>query len=172
MYEYKKAMSYLVKSEEDLLRRLNRLTSIKYSEYSISVTVKSNSYIQLKSKYTVDYLWRLKIAYVLETHQQFSDIHLEKAIILSLLKNKQKMNGEIKRAKGNRGSTRTKKQLLYDNPFCYLCNKKLTEKTATLDHVIPKAKGGTNRRVNLRLACWPCNRDKKDMMLDDYLGSN
>lgn len=32
----------------------------------------------------------------------------------------------------------------------------------TLDHVIPKARGGSNKLSNLQLLCEPCNRDKAD----------
>jgi len=34
----------------------------------------------------------------------------------------------------------------------------------TIDHVIPKSKGGHNGFSNKVLACLPCNRDKADQM--------
>lgn len=33
---------------------------------------------------------------------------------------------------------------------------------ATIDHYIPKARGGSDKGDNLRLACDPCNSDKGD----------
>lgn len=45
---------------------------------------------------------------------------------------------------------------------CYLCGVALTFETATIDHVIPKARGGTNAMRNLRLACFACNNRKNN----------
>lgn len=33
---------------------------------------------------------------------------------------------------------------------------------ATIDHVVPRAKGGTNAQTNLVTSCWPCNLEKGD----------
>lgn len=43
---------------------------------------------------------------------------------------------------------------------CWLCGKKLIEKEATVDHVIPKSMGGENTETNYRMACAKCNRKK------------
>lgn len=43
---------------------------------------------------------------------------------------------------------------------CYLCGEPLTLETMTVDHYVPRALGGSNRRANLRLACAPCNHRK------------
>jgi len=40
---------------------------------------------------------------------------------------------------------------------------------ATLDHVVPKSKGGTNERSNLVLACNACNNAKGDRSYEDFL---
>jgi hypothetical protein len=38
----------------------------------------------------------------------------------------------------------------------------MTKKAITLDHIIPKSKGGTNREINLLILCNKCNCDKND----------
>jgi hypothetical protein len=38
-----------------------------------------------------------------------------------------------------------------------------------IDHVHPKAKGGSNRVSNLVPACVPCNKEKDDQFIEDFL---
>lgn len=45
---------------------------------------------------------------------------------------------------------------------CAYCARPLTILTMTIDHVIPKALGGTGAQHNLRCACWDCNQAKAD----------
>lgn len=59
---------------------------------------------------------------------------------------------------------RFKKALLKKDPRCFDCHTGLTHETATLDHIIPIAKGGTNADGNFQLACQPCNLKKADRM--------
>ena len=47
-----------------------------------------------------------------------------------------------------------------DSGCCQYCNKKLTFESATVDHVIPRSKGGRNTWDNLVLCCGPCNIKK------------
>lgn len=47
---------------------------------------------------------------------------------------------------------------------CAYCEERLRYETATLDHIIPLSKGGTNSIFNRALACMPCNRDKGDKL--------
>lgn len=52
---------------------------------------------------------------------------------------------------------------------CYLCHKPFkSKKDITLDHLIPKSKGGTNDIENLRLAHSECNEAKKNLSLEEY----
>ena len=44
-----------------------------------------------------------------------------------------------------------------DNYCCQYCGMDLCPKTATLDHVIPRSKGGSSTWVNLVAACKDCN---------------
>jgi hypothetical protein len=45
---------------------------------------------------------------------------------------------------------------------CSICKKDMPLKDLTIDHIIPKAKGGSSQLVNLQLACEPCNVLKAD----------
>lgn len=78
---------------------------------------------------------------------------------------------EIKR-KGKRGARkksyrRDKKRLLARDPRCYWCKCELNTQTATLDHVIPLARGGSNATDNLVLSCEPCNKDKGNALWEE-----
>jgi len=61
----------------------------------------------------------------------------------------------------SRGSTRAWRRtraavLARDGRRCRYCGKWAN----TVDHVVPRARGGTDQPSNLVAACWPCNRDK------------
>ncbi|WP_445638730.1 HNH endonuclease [Nostoc sp. DSM 114161] len=43
---------------------------------------------------------------------------------------------------------------------CFWCNCDLTPQTLTIDHFIPLSKGGSNKLINLRPACRPCNQGR------------
>lgn len=47
---------------------------------------------------------------------------------------------------------------------CVYCATRLDPHTATLDHVMPLARGGAHEPGNLVVACAPCNRLKGDML--------
>ena len=55
-----------------------------------------------------------------------------------------------------------KARLLRENFSCYWCRDSLDRSTATIDHVIPLSKGGTNGGDNLVLACETCNHDRRN----------
>lgn len=59
----------------------------------------------------------------------------------------------------------TKKNILIrDNFICQYCG---TNKNLTLDHLIPKSKGGTNDWLNLVTCCESCNKKKGDKTPED-----
>lgn len=43
--------------------------------------------------------------------------------------------------------------------------RKLKVRVFTLDHVIPRSKGGTNRWENIVGACFECNQKKADILM-------
>jgi len=50
-----------------------------------------------------------------------------------------------------------------DGPFCVYCHRGFTmykDRELTIDHVIPRKYGGSNRLHNLVLSCENCNKNK------------
>ena len=45
---------------------------------------------------------------------------------------------------------------------CHYCRDMMSAAKATVDHAIPKSKGGTFAPQNLRPCCERCNREKGD----------
>jgi 5-methylcytosine-specific restriction endonuclease McrA len=50
--------------------------------------------------------------------------------------------------------------LMRDDYCCQYCNKKFPHSDLTLDHIIPKSRGGQNTWENLVAACTKCNQKK------------
>lgn len=55
-----------------------------------------------------------------------------------------------------------------DNGKCKYCGSVLTIKTMTLDHKIPKSKGGVNTDDNLFACCYNCNMLKANMNIETF----
>lgn len=57
---------------------------------------------------------------------------------------------------------RKRRQQIYDlsGGECFYCGRVIAFKEATIDHIVPKSKGGSWRLENLVLACRKCNRIK------------
>ena len=51
---------------------------------------------------------------------------------------------------------------------CAYCNKDLDTKSATIDHIVPKFKGGHNVKSNMVCSCSKCNRSKGSVLLEDW----
>lgn len=52
---------------------------------------------------------------------------------------------------------------------CAYCEKQLCDRTATIDHIIPKHKGGHNTRNNLACCCNSCNKSKASTLPFEWL---
>jgi len=51
---------------------------------------------------------------------------------------------------------------------CAYCDKDLDSKSATIDHILPKFKGGHNVKSNMICSCSKCNRSKGSVLLEDW----
>ena len=54
-----------------------------------------------------------------------------------------------------------------DGGECQYCSKKVTIAKSTVDHVIPKSKGGKHEWKNIVLSCAPCNQKKGARLLEN-----
>lgn len=52
---------------------------------------------------------------------------------------------------------------------CAYCNTRLTRRSVTRDHVVPRSKGGSNGPDNLVPCCQPCNLQKSNKPLWKFL---
>lgn len=55
-----------------------------------------------------------------------------------------------------------------DGHDCVWCSAKLGVRTSTLDHVVPRAQGGTHWTGNLIISCAECNHRRGDMDVLEY----
>lgn len=55
-----------------------------------------------------------------------------------------------------------------DEKKCYFCEKPLAFHQISLDHYLPKSKGGTDDVFNIVLSCKKCNKYKKSTVPKDY----
>lgn len=54
-----------------------------------------------------------------------------------------------------------------DNNTCQFCSKKIYGTDITVDHIIPKSKGGQTSFINCVISCLPCNSKKGNMTLSE-----
>ena len=51
---------------------------------------------------------------------------------------------------------------------CAYCDTELDDSSATIDHIVPKFKGGHNVKSNMCCCCSSCNRQKGSTFLEDW----
>lgn len=54
-----------------------------------------------------------------------------------------------------------------DDNTCQYCGKKFERKALTLDHVVPKSRGGKSSWTNVVACCTMCNADKGNRLLEE-----
>jgi 5-methylcytosine-specific restriction endonuclease McrA len=57
--------------------------------------------------------------------------------------------------------------MIRDENHCQYCRQRFRETDLTIDHVIPRSKGGKTIWTNVVMACKPCNQQKKDLLLEN-----
>ena len=65
----------------------------------------------------------------------------------------------------NRIKSKTKSSYFIDGMLCCYCEKKLTDKDCTREHILPKSKGGKL----ILPACKKCNGEKSNMIISEYI---
>jgi 5-methylcytosine-specific restriction endonuclease McrA len=58
--------------------------------------------------------------------------------------------------------------MLRDGGKCQYCGVNVSLKNSTIDHVVPKSRGGKHSWENVVLACSKCNQKKADKMPDSF----
>lgn len=58
--------------------------------------------------------------------------------------------------------------LIRDEHTCQWCGKKLSNTDATIDHVFPLSRGGTNTWRNVVACCLKCNNTKDDRTAEEF----
>lgn len=63
------------------------------------------------------------------------------------------------------------KEILDKNPGikCIYCEKELTQRNATSDHIIPISKGGNNCQINIVASCKYCNGERGNILFTEYI---
>lgn len=73
-----------------------------------------------------------------------------------------------KKRKNTFGTVNKRNLLVRDNFMCQYCGVSLGMRNGTIDHVVPRSKGGPHNLLNTVASCKICNNAKGDMMLADF----
>lgn len=134
--------------------------SSKVNKHILLLTCDYNVLSVIDFKRCMKLLFREKI----RVHKEHDDItlrigkdqkiNLPSIVILTEFKN---IYGKIRRT-----VDLTKKNILIRDGYqCAYCGKHLTQSNGTVDHVMPRSRGGKHTWMNVVSACKPCN-NKKD----------
>lgn len=59
--------------------------------------------------------------------------------------------------------------LLLERNMCHYCKKYIELNNATIDHIIPSSKNGSNRIMNCVISCEKCNNNKSSIPYLDFV---
>jgi len=62
---------------------------------------------------------------------------------------------------------RKRNVLIRDGFQCAYCGRRLSMTSGTIDHVVPRARGGPDAMTNVVACCWDCNQRKADRTPED-----
>jgi 5-methylcytosine-specific restriction endonuclease McrA len=79
-----------------------------------------------------------------------------------------RLEHNARRGRSSKWITRERRHAIYrrDGYRCVWCGS--TDQPLSLDHAIPRARGGTHRSDNLITACKRCNDSRKDCSLAEF----
>lgn len=67
-------------------------------------------------------------------------------------------------------SVRTRFEVFKRDDFtCQYCGRRSPDVVLEVDHIVPRANGGSDDPINLRTSCWECNHGKSDVPLGAVL---
>lgn len=84
------------------------------------------------------------------------------------------LNAFLKYVKDLKCSIKAKKSrrrlnfYIRDGGFCYYCKRSISFEEATLDHKTPVSKRGSSKKLNIVIACEPCNNEKRNLSEKEY----
>lgn len=80
------------------------------------------------------------------------------------------ISGEFILRNSAQGRRRMVKLLMQrDGDCCRYCRDRLYTTTATIEHLTPQSRGGSNRISNLALSCQKCNNAKNSFTDEEYM---
>lgn len=124
------------------------------------IKVCSPYHIQFIGKVIVNFYPTKNKAYINRTVKGFS---CTEKLAKQIADNPEKIpDNDIVKAKRKMGNARKRKRLYYQKGItrCYVCDNHMEFEETTLEHIIPLAKGGSNRDDNLSLSHEKCNLEK------------
>lgn len=69
----------------------------------------------------------------------------------------------------NRTQQTIRLRLWHEQPRCAYCRTPLSRRSATLDHVLPLSRGGTDSDDNSLLCCSACNLSKGNRTIIEWI---
>jgi hypothetical protein len=139
----------------DIIKKLRKACD----ERGAKLIERDNGHFQIQGALLVNYypLSKKRSAYVAGTKCKRVDVDHKDAVDMAF--RPPKANG-LKDARNRKGYFKIKQKLLAKNSTCHWCKCRLTKETATLEHIIPLARGGLDNPNNMTLACEPCNKGR------------